>query len=70
MNTMNTIFSKTLPGGYVLFFVKVTKLKEKIVAVSESENMMAILHTLKIDPNSIKKYRGKVQGQAQSSLNR
>lgn len=70
LNTMNTTFSKTLPGGYILFFVKVNKLKEKILAVSESEKMKAILHLLNIDPSNIKKYRGQVQVQAQSSSNR
>lgn len=69
VNTMDTVFKKQLPGGYLLFFIKAAKLKEKIMEVSKREHMMAILEKLKVDPNNIKSLRSH-NNTAQSSFNR
>lgn len=69
INTMDNIFTRKLPGGYLLFFVKLAKFNEKLLTVRRNGNMKAIADQLKIDPKNMKSYRGH-NDKTQSSFNR
>lgn len=69
LNRMNDIKVVHPPGGYTLFFIKVAKLRVKLLALKGNADIQAILHKLKIDPQNLKSHRG-YNDQSQSSFNR
>lgn len=67
LNSMDNIFTRILPGGYLLFFMKLAKLNERLLTIRKNRNMEAFLDKIKIDPKNIKAYH---DDQAHSSLSR
>ncbi|KAG4066629.1 hypothetical protein HA402_007265 [Bradysia odoriphaga] len=67
-HSIDNVFMKQAPGGYTLYFIREAELLKKVDALSNNENIKAILHKLNIDPNNIKARRA-AGGPSQSSFN-